>query len=86
VKNVIYQKTTLSASDSVDGESPEIIYCTEEANGYAVFVHGYDGKRLLKWFDCRWEAVEYAVYFAQEQIALHEEEAKADGELLNDQR
>jgi hypothetical protein len=63
MNNILYQTTIVERKDSVDGEMPTILYVTEESNCFAVWINGYDGKELLRYFpySTRYEAINFTV-------------------------
>lgn len=70
MENVLYQSTIVPANESADGESPTILYVTEERNGFAVFrTCFHEGTVLLKWFCRRDQAIEYGVDRASKERA-----------------
>lgn len=47
----IYRSLVVPAHQSPDGESPTLVICTKESNGYAVFLCGHDeGTQLKQYF------------------------------------
>lgn len=62
MNNVIYESVTLPAGQSPDGETPSVVYVTEESNGFFVWLGSYDGGiGFLQWFRWRSIAIEYGV-------------------------
>jgi hypothetical protein len=61
--NVIYKKTLIPAAKAPDGETPTILFLTEEANGLAMICEGFDSTELVRWFPKyrRDEAIEATV-------------------------
>lgn len=65
MENVIYSKTIASARE-LDSDESNILYLTQENNGYAIFTSGFSGTEFVKWFSGKNQAIEYAVGKAQE--------------------
>ena len=65
----IYRKCVRYAKDAPDGETPTLIICTEEANGYAAWRSSYeDAIRLIVWSSNRDEVLERGVTEALKEI------------------
>lgn len=81
MNNVLYSSTIVPARESEDGETPTILYCCKENNGYAIFLSDYaKGTRIIKYLrSSRNEAIEFAVSYAMElKLQDHEPEARRD--------
>jgi hypothetical protein len=50
MENVLYQKTIVPAGEAADGETPTILYATEERNGYAILLCSVDLDSMLAWY------------------------------------
>ena len=72
MENTIYRKCVVHSSNSEDGESPTVLYVTQESNGFGVFTTGYDNiyGTLIKWFHSHQknEAIEFGVNHAEEMM------------------
>jgi hypothetical protein len=47
MKNILYKRTITWAANAPDGESPTILYLTEEVNFWAVTMDGYHHNHAL---------------------------------------
>ena len=47
MNNILYSGTVISATDSIDGESPTCVLVTQEVNGFALWLQDYDGTKCL---------------------------------------
>ena len=63
MENVLYQKIIVLPEDSEDKETATLVCVTEEANGYGVFLNGYNGTWVLAFFAPygKNEAIEFGV-------------------------
>ena len=70
MENVIYQKLIVPVREAEDGDTPTHLFVTKENNGYGVFLDGFSGQELLKWFPLYRsdEAIEYGVNHAEELL------------------
>lgn len=75
MENDIYRRTIVPCKDSEDGETPTILWVTKEANGFGIFLTGYNVAwgTLLKWFNIhqRDDAIEYGVNEAEQRLFDH---------------
>lgn len=63
----VYSKLFVSAKDSPDGETPTMIWLTEEKSGYALFFCSHKtGTIFTRWFTNRNQAIEFAVLSKRE--------------------
>ena len=75
MKNVLYKGTVRSlqeVNDSKpefwDGETPDLVYLTEEVNGFALWFYTFDANTLIEFFQHnRDRAIEAAVDFTREK-------------------
>ena len=84
MQSIIYQSIVKPASQSPDGETPDILVLTKEVNGWAAWHTGYDiGEKLLNFMtEGRAAAIEYAVDKARELRGTISVERMPNEELL----
>jgi hypothetical protein len=75
MKNILYSKTVVDARDSEDGEMPTRIILTQEENCFALWVTGFRGTHMLRYFlgRSRDEAIEAGVDEARNWINQEKE-------------
>lgn len=88
LNQILFSATTAPASEAPDGETPEQIHLTEEANGYAIWLCNFwEGETLIE-FIPDWktrskairEAVLYTVSREQYRARYSMKEERADKE------
>jgi len=71
MEHVLYRKLIVPCREAEDGDTPTHLCVTQENNGYGVFLDGFGGQELLKWFplyEGRDTAIEYGVNHADEML------------------
>lgn len=66
LKNIIYKKEIKDK----DGEQAEIVYVTQEVNGYNVLVRDRYTYQIKKWSFEREEAIDFAADYARQKDAV----------------
>ena len=63
MKNILYRKILIPATESEDGDSPTTVFVTEEVNFIGVWCSSYGGVYILKAYSMlqRYTAIEDAV-------------------------
>lgn len=65
MRNVIYQSLITPAGDSPDGDSPAVLYVTDEPNGFYIWLKSYYGQKFLGFEPERFKAIETGVDLAR---------------------